>query len=123
MSCRKPIASLISLAVLYITMAAAWAQTQPSPGYGGYGHGGFMHGGGWGDGWHGWLLGPFMMLIFLAIAATVVVLIVRWLWGTGRTPHHGGPTSNTALDILKERFARGEIDANEFEERRKVLEK
>lgn len=123
MSCRKQMASLVSLAVLFIPTAAAWAQTQPSPGYGGYGHGGFMHGGGWGDGWHGWLLGPFMMLIFIAIAAAVVVLIVRWLGGTGRTAHHGAPTSNTALDILKERFARGEIDANEFEERRKVLEK
>ena len=33
---------------------------------------------------------------------------------------HSSPT-RTPLDILKERFARGEIDKEEFEERRRVL--
>jgi len=34
-------------------------------------------------------------------------------------PHY--PPHRTPVDILKERFARGEIDKNEFEERRRVL--
>lgn len=95
------------------------AHGQSPYGYGGYGHGGFMHG----DGWHGIFLGPLMMLIFLAIATAIVVLIARWIWGAGREPHYGAPRPKTPLDILEERFARGEIDASEFEERRRVLEK
>jgi len=35
-----------------------------------------------------------------------------------RTKHRRG---RTPLDILRERFARGEIDKDEFEERRRVL--
>jgi len=73
--------------------------------------------------WGGWFLGPIMMVVFIAVAAIVVVLIVRWLGGPG----HGvvqppaAPPSKTPVDILKERFARGEIDKEEFEERRRLL--
>ena len=52
-----------------------------------------------------------------------VLLVVRAFFGG---PWHGappyqGPPSRTPLDILKERFARGEIDKQDFEERRRVL--
>jgi len=36
-------------------------------------------------------------------------------------PPHQSPPTRTPLDILKERFARGEIDKAEFEDRRRVL--
>ncbi len=72
-------------------------------------------------GWGGMILGPIMMIVFIAVAVVVVVLLVRWLGGPG----HGGvlhsPPGKTPLDILKERFAKGEIDNEEFEERRRVL--
>ena len=79
------------------------------------------HGGDWGH----MMFGPLMMLVFVAVVIVVVVLAVRWLGGAG----HGaavGPhphPEKTPLDILKERFARGEIDQDEFEERRHILSK
>jgi putative membrane protein len=50
----------------------------------------------------------------------VVVLLVRWLGGS-ELFRPTGQTSRTALDILKERLARGEIDVAEFEERKRAL--
>jgi putative membrane protein len=66
-------------------------------------------------------LGPLMMIVFIAAIVAVVVLMFRWLGGShGSAPPP--PPGRTPLDILKERFARGEIDREEFEERRRVLE-
>ena len=78
----------------------------------------------WEGGWHGWFFGPLMMIVFVAITVAVVVLIVRWLGGSGHGPAHAQPSSGgrSPLEILRERFARGEIDKQEFEERRQILE-
>jgi putative membrane protein len=73
----------------------------------------------WEGGWM-WFLGPLWMVVFLAIIVGVVVLLVRGLSGPGGGMANAGGTK-TALDILRERFARGEIDKNEFEERKRIL--
>lgn len=69
------------------------------------------------------ILGPLFMILVLAVLVAAVVLLVRWVGGPwqGTLPPHHTPASRTAIDILKERFARGEIDKDEFEERRRVL--
>jgi putative membrane protein len=73
-------------------------------------------------GWHGWFLGPIMMIVFISVAVVVVVLLLRWLGVLSHgSPHHQPPTK-TPLDILKERLARGEIDKEEFEERRRIID-
>ncbi len=73
----------------------------------------------WGWGWM--IFGPIMMIVVIAVAVVVVVLLVRWLG----VPGHGGalhsPLGKTPLDILKERFAKGEIDKEEFKEQWRVL--
>jgi putative membrane protein len=77
----------------------------------------------WGGGWYGMIFGPLFMILVLAVVIGAAVFIVRSLGGPwqGAAPAHYPPPGRTALDILKERFARGEIDKNEFEERRRVL--
>jgi putative membrane protein len=77
----------------------------------------------WGWGWYGMIFGPLFMILVLAVVIAAAALIVRSLGGPwqGMAPPHYPQPGRTPLDILKERFARGEIDKNEFEERRRVL--
>ena len=101
-----------------VTSSWAWAQGAPDPDR--YWYGPQMM---WGGGWYGMIFGPIFMILVLAALIAVVALIVRWLggpWQQPALPHHT-PSGRTPLDILKERFARGEIDKDEFEERRRVL--
>lgn len=77
--------------------------------YGGYGDWGVV----------GWIVMTLMMLLFWAGVVTVVVLLVRG-GGQGHGASYGSP-HDEAERILNERFARGEIDASELNERRAAL--
>ena len=103
------------LAAWLVGAAAAWAQQAPGYG-GGYGYGGH-HPHMWGGGWGGMVLGPLFGILFIVVVAIAIVLVVRALGG-GRAARGGG---RSALDTLDERFARGEIDASEYDERKRVL--
>ena len=61
------------------------------------------------------------MWIFWIVLIVVVVLLVRTIAG-GRTSLPS-PRQDSPLDILKARYARGEIDDEEFQRRRRELEK
>jgi putative membrane protein len=73
-------------------------------------------------GWGPMILGPLMMLLVVVAIVVLVVLVVRWLGGAGAHPAPQAAPAKTPLDILKERFARGEIDQEDFEARRRTLE-
>jgi len=104
---------LVWVAILFSTLAStAWAQQQSEPNFGPHM---MWNGGAW------MFFGPLMMIIFIAAIVVVVFLVVRWLGGSGHGTAQHPPVGGTPLDILKERFARGEIDKEEFEERRRVL--
>jgi putative membrane protein len=94
---------------------AALAQTATDPDRNGWG----PHMMGWG--WSGMIFGPIFMILVLALVVAVAVLLVRWLGGSSPTATPHQPPTRTPLDILKERFAHGEIDKEEFEERRRIL--
>ncbi|NNG05650.1 MAG: SHOCT domain-containing protein [Inquilinus sp.] len=103
------------LAMLAATLTPAVALAQASNDYSGYpGFGPHMM---WGGGWVGWIVGPLMMIVFVGIVVAVVLALMR---GFGGGWAHG-VTRSDPLDILKERYAKGEIDQAEYEERRRVL--
>lgn len=73
-------------------------------------------GDGWG--WAAWVLMTVGMVAFWAVVITAVVLAVRYLAGprrTAATPSGHGQTR--AEDVLAERYARGEIDEEEYRRR------
>lgn len=79
--------------------------------------------GGWyhdGVGWGGWIMMTLAMVAFWGAVAFVVVALFRSTSNSGRTDRIGrrqrGP-----LEILDERFARGEIDEDEYYARRATL--
>jgi len=65
---------------------------------------------GWG--WGGMAFGGIMMLLWFALIVALIVFLFRWISGTSRRN-----SNQDAFDILKQRYARGEIDAAELEER------
>jgi putative membrane protein len=67
--------------------------------------------------WYGMIFGPLMMLGFIVLT----VLIVAWALRAAGFVRQPDPQAKTALDVLKERFARGEIDPADYEARRKLL--
>ncbi len=73
----------------------------------------------WENGWGWWVFGPLMMLVFWGGLAALIVFLVRGWGGSGGNAGRSAPRDAQA--ILEERFARGEISKEEFEERKSVL--
>src|SRR5215831_12294606 len=75
--------------------------------------------------WGSWGIGMmFMMFLFWAALIAALVFFIRWLITAGGREHqavaeHG---AESALDILKKRYARGEISKAEFRDMRQDLQ-
>lgn len=61
------------------------------------------------------------MILFWGLVIAGVIVLVRWLgaFGPGGAPRSA---ERTPLDILRERYAKGEIDQREFEQKRRDLD-
>jgi putative membrane protein len=64
----------------------------------------------------GGVLMMLMMLAFWAVVIPGLVFGLRWLVGQGRSTRR-----DEALEILRQRYARGDIDRQEFEARKRDL--
>ena len=107
-----------SIAAVFLTAAANVYAHGPGEGYG-------MGPGMMGPGMMGWGYGmswfwSIIMILFWIAAIVGVVLLVRWIVFSvdkGRGPQQ----QETAVDILKKRYARGEIAKEEYERMKKDI--
>jgi putative membrane protein len=67
----------------------------------------------------GWFF-PIIMLSFWIAVIIGVIFLVRWVI-LSANKDHAYKSQESALDILKKRYARGEINKEEFEDRKKDL--
>jgi len=82
----------------------------------------------WGNGWGhgpgmmGWgvmaWFGPIMMFIFWAVAIVALILFIRWIVTSAGNRSRA---EDSALEILKKRYARGEIGKEEFETKKRDI--
>jgi putative membrane protein len=87
--------------------------------WGGYGdwHMGPGMMGGYGMGW----FGTIFMLIFWVLVIVGLIFLIKWLIQSTKKEPESPHSSSRAIDILKERYAKGEINKEEFEEKKKDL--
>lgn len=100
---------ILAAAIESFASSASYAQGFPDGNYSGH-----MWGG---NTWPS-LFGHASMFVFWILVIVLIVLAVRWAVDRDRKKD----PKNSALDILKERLARGEIDPAEYEERRKIID-
>ena len=76
------------------------------------------------DGWGWWGFGAFHMIGFWIVVILALVFLLRgWRGAAGWTHCMPMAGHESALDILKKRYARGEINQKEYEEMKDVLVK
>jgi putative membrane protein len=122
---------LVPAALLFAQSLPAFAQQSQSPnapqGPPWYGPGPWHM---WADGygWHFWWFGPMMMMLFMVLICVAVLYFIFGRHSLSGGPPHWGPghmmdrnQSYSALQILDERYARGEIQKEEYEERKATI--
>ncbi|ACB08969.1 MULTISPECIES: PLB family transporter [Thermotoga] len=77
----------------------------------------------WSWGFWPWNWGGVIMMIFWAVILVVLfAFLFRWLGGERHEKTEGRTSNKKALEILKERFARGEITEEEYERMKRRIQ-
>ena len=104
---KTPIYNMFFVSATLLTPFKVYAQSRE-----------WNHGHMW-DWGFGMLWGPFGMLVWLGILVLLIVLLARWLGGNSSSKNL--EAGEEPLQILKKRYARGEISKEEYQEMRKTL--
>ena len=105
------------LFVVFLSIPLAKTQAYAQTGqYGGWGMGSGMMGG-YGAGWFGGIV----MIVFWILILVGLIFLIKWLIQSIGRDKATGSSGNRSLEILKERYAKGEIDKQEFESKKKDL--
>ncbi|HET8576881.1 MAG TPA: SHOCT domain-containing protein [Methylomirabilota bacterium] len=106
---EKVVTGIVWLITVLVIPGAVWAQER-------------VYEWGWGTHpmwglWGIWgIVMMLMMLVFWGVVIAGIVLGIRWLVGQSQ-----GPRTDSALEILRQRYARGEINKEEFEAKKRDL--
>jgi len=76
--------------------------------------------GNWGEfGWWGMGFGFVFMILFWLLVILGIAALIRWL--QAQSGSNQGTRGKTPLEIVQERYARGEIDRDEYEQKKRDL--
>lgn len=98
---------------MFLNSTPCFAQWRDHGGSGWFGPG--MMGWGW------WGMGWVFMIVFWAFVIIALIFLIRWLAGQSGSRSQQGQGRDSALEILRQRYAKGEIDKEEFEQKKKDL--
>lgn len=104
---------ILVVSILLLAGVFLYREFMPGGGYG-YGYGGHMMGGmgGWGVGG--------LMLVFWGLILFGLILMINWLLTVNQNEKDGLRTID-AMEILKRRYAKGEIDRDQYLQMRREL--
>ncbi len=77
----------------------------------------------WGYGFDGgWFIMMFGGVLLIAVLVVLVWALIRWFERKAPAPGSSTPANASALEILRQRYARGEIDTATYEQMRERLQ-
>ena len=76
---------------------------------------------GYGESCFGFAGGGFMMILFWAVIVIAAIMLIKWAIESGGANARKDLPAPSAIEILKRRYAQGEIDKEEYEEMKKNI--